>query len=277
MMQKPAVRIILAILVFLVFLGACVLGPVFYDFNLGASENDDEDGGSTITVAAASDLIPAFREIGERYDAETDHEVEFSFGSSGMLAQQVESGAPIDVYVSANQDYVRQLDEQGLLIKESVQRYARGRLVLWSLDEQFGSIEDLDDLRDPAIERVAIGNPDHAPYGIAGREALQSTGVWNDLQDRLVLGANIRETMQYAETGNVDVAIVALSLATEADEGSWTLLPADLHEPIDQTLGIVADTEHEDAARVFVEYVTGEEGRRTLEQYGFEFPDEAGE
>lgn len=239
----------------------------------------ERDSGSSsdevvITVAAASDLIPAFEAIGVRFNEETEYEVEFTFGSSGLLAQQVEAGAPIDVYVSANQEYVEELNEQNLLIEETVQAYALGRIVFWSLDEDIGSLPDVESLDSPDIGRIAIGNPDHAPYGVAGREALQSAGIWDDVQDRLVLGGNIRETLQYAETGNVDVAIVALSLALATDEGYWALIPASAHEQIVQTLGIVASTDHEPAAREFVDLVTSEQGRMILADYGFEFPDE---
>ena len=244
----------------------------------GCVSRESDDGASSgdqvvITVAAASDLIPAFEEIGERFNEETDYEVEFTFGSSGLLAQQVEAGAPIDVYVSANEAYVDELNAQGLLIEETVQAYALGRIVIWSLDEEIGTLPDVSSLDSPQISRIAIGNPDHAPYGVAGREALQSGGVWDSVQDELVLGSNIRETLQYAESGNVDVAIVALSLALAIDEGHWTLIPKEEHEPIVQTLGIVASTDNEDAARTFVEFVMNDEGRSTLSNYGFEFPD----
>jgi molybdate transport system substrate-binding protein len=271
MMQRPGVRIALAILVLAVFIGACVLFPIFYDFGFGASDDEDD---VVITVAAASDLIPAFEEIGERFNEETDYTVEFTFGSSGLLAQQVEAGAPVDIYVSADAGYVDDLNERGLLIDDSVLLYARGRIVVWSLDERYGVIDDLEELLEPEIRRVAIGNPSHAPYGRAGREALQSAEIWDEIQDKLVFGSNIRETLQFAETGNVDVAIVALSLAMATDRGHWTAIPAEMHESIDQALGIVASTEYEDAAREFVRYVTNDSGRETLAKYGFEFPDE---
>lgn len=249
----------------------CLLmaGCITRESGNGSSSGED----IVITVAAASDLIPAFEEIGERFNAETDYEVEFTFGSSGLLAQQVEAGAPIDVYVSANEEYVNELNDQGLLIEETVQAYALGRIVLWSLDEDIGSLPDVESLDSPVINRLALGNPDHAPYGVAGRQALQSAGIWDDVHERLVFGGNIRETLQYAESGNADVAIVALSLALATDEGYWTLIPVGEHEPIVQTLGIVASTGHEPAARRFVEHVTDEQGRAILEEYGFTFPD----
>lgn len=242
-----------------------------------ASSGENGNSEVVITVAAASDLIPAFEAIGELYNEQTDYQVEYTFGSSGLLAQQVEAGAPIDVYVSANEEFVEELNAQDLLIADSVQSYALGRIVLWSLNENIGSLPDVRSLNAPDVSRIAIGNPDHAPYGVAGRQALQSAGIWEDVQDQLVLGSNIRETLQYAETGNVDAAIVALSLAIATEEGYWTLVPADEHEPIVQTLGIVASTEHEEASREFVRFVTEERGREILAGYGFEFPDEGDE
>jgi molybdate transport system substrate-binding protein len=250
--------------------GAAVLIGVL-GLNLFADASHDE---VTITVSAASDLIPAFEEIGERYRAETGYNVEFNFGSSGLLAQQVEAGAPVDIYVSADAGYVDDLVDKGMILSDSRLLYARGRIVVWSLNEEYGTVEALDELLRPEIRRVAIGNPDHAPYGRAGRDALRSAGVWDEIQPKLVLGENIRATLLYAESGDVEVAIVALSLALASEEGHWTLLPADMHTPIEQVLGIVAGTQHEEAAREFVRYVTDETGRATLAMYGFEFPDD---
>jgi molybdate transport system substrate-binding protein len=250
--------------------GAAVLiGVLGLNVFAGASDNE-----VTITVSAASDLIPALEEIGERYRAETGYDVEFNFGSSGLLAQQVEAGAPVDVYASADVAFVDDLIEKGLILPDSRLLYARGRIVVWSLDENYGAIESLDDLLRPEIRRVAIGNPDHAPYGRAGRDALRSAGIWDEIQPKLVLGENIRATLQYAESGDVDVAIVALSLALATDEGSWTLISPEMHAPVEQSLGIVAGTPHEEAARAFVRHMTDDVGHATLAKYGFEFPDD---
>jgi molybdate transport system substrate-binding protein len=265
-MSRRGTIAILVGLVILVLVSGCV--------SRVSREASESSGEVTLTVAAASDLIPAFERIGATFNEQTPYTVQFTFGSSGLLAQQVESGAPIDVYVSANEEYVDELNEKGLLIEDTVQAYALGRIVLWSLNEDFGSLPDVESLNTPDINRIAIGNPDHAPYGVAGREAIQSAGIWDEVQDRLVFGGNIRETMQYAETGNVDVAIIALSLALASDEGYWTLIPASEHDPIVQTLGIVASTVHETAARTFVDHVTDARGRAILADYGFEFPDE---
>jgi molybdate transport system substrate-binding protein len=134
-------------------------------------------------------------------------------------------------------------------------------------------IERVKDLASPEVKSVAIANPDHAPYGIAAREALQSVGIWQTIQPKLVLGENVRETLQYAATGNVDVAIVALSLSVQ-QEGRWTLVPEDLHRPIDQALAVITDTRHETQARQFAVFINGPQGRSIMRRYGFVLPGE---
>ncbi len=129
------------------------------------------------------------------------------------------------------------------------------------------------DLAQPAVRRIAIANPDHAPYGIAAREALQSAGLWDALQPKLILGENVRQTLQYAETGDVDVAIAALSLSRQ-EQGRWALVPEALHAPIDQALAVVAGSRHEAAARAFAAYVNSPAGRAIMQRYGFVLPGE---
>jgi molybdate transport system substrate-binding protein len=120
------------------------------------------------------------------------------------------------------------------------------------------------------VTRIAIANPDHAPYGLAAKQALQSAGIWDRVQPKLVYGDNIRQTLQYAETGNVEVASVALSLSVQS-KGRWTLIPEELHKPIDQALGIMKSTKNEQAARAFANFVVGPQGRAILQRYGFAF------
>jgi molybdate transport system substrate-binding protein len=226
-----------------------------------------------LTVAAAADLTPAFEEIGQFFAEETGVTVEFTFGSTGQLAQQIEAGAPVDVFAAANVSYVDQLDAKGHILADTKAIYARGRIVLWTLPDTPFAIDAVADLTNPAIERVAIANPDHATYGVAAREAMQAAGVWEALQPRLVLGENVRDTLRFAETGNVDVAIIALSLAVQGT-GRWTLIPEDQHAPIDQALAVIAGTPHEAEARAFAAFINGERGREVMRRYGFVLPGE---
>lgn len=226
-----------------------------------------------LLVAAASDLQFAFTEIGERFEAQTGQKVLFTFGSTGNLTTQIENGAPFDILAAANVSFVDRLTGQGLTIPETQQLYAQGRIVLVVNRNAGLQVATLEDLLDPAITRIAIANPAHAPYGQAAREALQSAGVWADVEDRLVLGENVSQTLQFVQTGDAPVGIVALSIA-DVPEVSGTLIPAELHEPINQALAVISTTTNEEAARAFIEFVNSPTGRDIMKRHGFLLPGE---
>ena len=224
-----------------------------------------------ITVAAASDLTAAFEEIGREFETTHKIKVVFVFGSTGMLTRQIENGAPMDLFAAANVSFVDQLEQKGLIVPGTKAIYARGRITLWTTADSPLRVETVSDLTRPEVKRIAIANPDHAPYGLAAKQALESAGVWDAVKSKLVYGDNIRQTLQYAETGNVDVAIVALSLSQQS-KGRWTLVPEELHQPIDQGLAVIKSTRQEPAAREFASFLTGPRGREILGKYGFAFP-----
>ena len=222
-------------------------------------------------MAAAADLSPAFEEIGKLFQDKYKIKIIYTFGSTGMLAQQIENGAPVDIFAAANVSYVEQIESKGLIIPGSKAIYARGRITIWVPKESTIKIETVKDLTHEDVKRIAIANPDHAPYGTAAREAFESAGIWSVVQPKLVYAENIRQTLQYAQTGNVEAAIVALSLSKQSD-GRWTLIPEELHKPLNQALAIIKGTKNEVPARQFSEFVRGPEGRAVLSKYGFEFP-----
>jgi len=226
-----------------------------------------------ITVAAAADLARAFPEIGKLYEAKTGHKVIFSFGSSGQLALQAENGAPFDILASANIAYIDDLEKKGLVLKGTKKLYAQGRITLWQRPDAKVQITRLEELTRPEIQKVAIANPDHAPYGKAAREALIQRHVWDKLQPKLVRGENIRQTLQMAETGNVDVAIVALSLSI-GSQGKYTLIPARLHKPLNQALAVLKSTRNPQVAKEFAAFINGPLGRPVMKRYGFLLPEE---
>lgn len=226
---------------------------------------------SELTVAAAADLTPAFEEIGREFQTTTATRVTFSFGSTGMLTQQIENGAPMDLLAAANVDYINRLERKGLIIPDTKAIYARGRITLWLPKESNLHVDKIEDLTLPEVKRIAIANPEHAPYGKAALEALQKTGIWESIKSKVVYGENIRQTMQFAQTGNVEVAIVALSLARQSD-GHWFLIPEELHNPLDQGLAVIKGTRNEKGAREFADFITGPRGREVLATFGFTFP-----
>jgi molybdate transport system substrate-binding protein len=252
-------RFALIICVLVVFLQSCTT----------PHQNDSRPG--EITVGAASDLTPAFEELGKEFQASKNIKVVFNFGSSGMLARQIEHGAPIDIFASANVDYVNQLEQKGLIIPGTKKLYARGRITLWTLKDSSIQIEKITDLTRTEVERIAIANPEHAPYGMAAREALERSGIWEDVKPKLVYGENIRQTLQYAQTGNVEVAIIALSLSLQSD-GRWVPIPEDLHKPLDQGLAVIKGAKNEQAAREFADFILGPQGQAIMKRYGFTLP-----
>jgi len=229
----------------------------------------------TLLVSAASDLTFALQEIGTAFTRETGIRVRFNFGSTGQLAQQIERGAPVDLFLAANEAFVDGLERQGLIVPGTKTVYARGRLTLWTRADSALRLQRLEDLADSEVRRIAIANPTHAPYGVAAREALQTAGLWTAVQAKLVLGENILQTLQYAATGNVDVALVALSLSLQREgEGRWVLIPEALHRPLIQALAVIKGTRHETQARQFAVYINGLQGQPMMRRYGFLSPSE---
>jgi molybdate transport system substrate-binding protein len=221
-----------------------------------------------LTVAAASDLTPAFEELARAFESTYKTKVVFVFGSTGMLTQQIENGAPVDLFAAASMSYIDRLDQKGLIIPDSKAIYARGRITLWTPSDSTLRLESIKDLARPEVTRIAIANPDHAPYGLAAQQALESAGIWDAVKPKLVYGDNIRQTLQYAETGNVEVAILALSLSKQS-HGRWSLIPEELHKPLDQGLAIMKSTKQEQSARAFAAFLAGPEGHVIMQKYGF--------
>ncbi|MBI5469217.1 MAG: molybdate ABC transporter substrate-binding protein, partial [Deltaproteobacteria bacterium] len=224
-------------------------------FSCGKSEAQGR-----LTVAGAADLAFAFREIAKNFEQETGVKVVLSLGSTGMLARQIEKGAPFDIFFAANSKYIDELDRGGYVIPDTIEVYATGRLVL-AVNRASGVVaKDLKDLLDPRIKKVAIANPAHAPYGVAAMEALKSAGVWDRIKGKLVYGENVRQTLQFIQTGNAGTGIVALSVA-DLPEISYTMIDARLHNPIKQAAAVVKTTGEEKRSREFLKYVLGPKGR----------------
>jgi molybdate transport system substrate-binding protein len=226
-----------------------------------------------VHVAAASDLTRAFGELGPELQRRTGIRPIFDFGSSGMLAKQIADGAPYFLFAAANASYVDQVLASGRCDPKSVQRYARGRIVVWTPNGTERPTK-LADLADPRFQHIAIANPDHAPYGVAAKQALEHAGLWSALQDRIVLADGVQAAMQYAHTRSVDAAIVAQSLAVVSDGGNSLAIDASLYAPLDQMLVVCGTGDEADAARQLVELIGSADGREMMSRYGFVLPDD---
>lgn len=227
-----------------------------------------------LMVFAAADLGPAFKQVVPQFERKTRSTVTLVLGSTGMLAQQIRNGAPADVFFAANASFVNELARENLTLRQTHALYARGRIVTVALKSSRIRIEELTDLADPRIRRVSIANPQHAPYGLAARQALESAGLWKTLEPKLVFGENVQQAVQYVRSGSADAGIVARSVAT-TDDLQWKLVDAGLHEPLDQMAVVLARTKQPGTAMSFIQFVNGIQGRFVLRQFGFLLPGES--
>lgn len=236
----------------------------------GCTNNQSQDNEIELNVAAASDLTVAFTEVGQLFEAETGVKLVFSFGSTGQLADQIEHGAPFDIFAAANIQFVDNLRQKELIIPDTQTTYAFGRIALTTMSDSPLEVSTLDDLRNPEVRKIAIANPDHAPYGLAAKQALQTAGLWDELEEKMVFGRNISDTLTFIETGNAETGIIALSLVNE--DVTFQLIDDDLHEPLEQSITVINRTNHEQEARKFIEFIIGPIGKPIMESYGFIVP-----
>lgn len=228
-----------------------------------------------IVVAAAADLSVALQVISDRYEKGTGVKVKLSFGASGALTQQIQNGAPFDVFFSADMDYPRQLIAAGLADAASLHQYAVGKLVLWVPAESALDVErkGMSVLLDPSVKKIAIANPQHAPYGRAAVAALRHAGMYDQIQDRLVLGENVAQAAQFAESGNAQAGFVALAHAISPamqGKGKYWVVPADYYPPLTQGVVVLTHSQHKKEAQEFVDYVKSKDATELLRKYGFQ-------
>lgn len=226
-----------------------------------------------VLVAAAADLSVAFAEMGKLFEARTGQKVTFSFGASGALAKQLSEGAPFDMFAAANASFVDKAVHAGACDGGTKALYARGHLVVWTKAEGPGqqglSLRTLADLQHESVKKIAIANPEHAPYGKAAREALTRAGLWPALASKIVQAENVRQALQFAQTGNADVAIVALSLVAKDRTGTSLAVDPGLHGAIEQTLVVCRHGKNAAGGREFAKLVASSDGQALLERYGF--------
>ena len=213
-----------------------------------------------LTVAAASDLIPTQSDLQK---AQPNLHIRFVNAASSVLSQQIANGAPYDVFLSANAQFVEQLASNGKLRPNSIQTYVTGRVaILWKDNKP----HPISDLRQNWVRFVALANPRLAPYGAAAQQALEHAGVWPALKGKIVYGENVRQALQLFDSRNADVVLTALSLVVDRKPG---LIPADWHAPIVQKAGIVAASPNQAEADAFLKFLTSPAGQAIFAKFGF--------
>ena len=229
-----------------------------------------------LTIAAASDLNFAMKELVTEYEKTSGHHVKLSLGSSGNFYSQIQNGAPFDLYFSADIGYPRKLEEAGLTVPGSLYRYAVGRIVLWAgASSRLDVSKGFDVLREPGIRKIAIANPKHAPYGRAAVAAMESFKVYESVKDKLILGENISQAAQFIESGACEIGVIALSLAVAPamnGKGVYWEIPVDTYPPLEQGAVILKQSKSPEAARRFLEFLQGSQGQDIMGRYGFTLP-----
>ena len=230
-----------------------------------------------ITVAAAADLQFAFQDVAERFQKDAGHSVKLIFGSSGNFFAQIQNGAPFDIFFSADIGYPQKLETAALTEPGTLYEYATGKIVLLApktsaLDLKRG----LPVLLDPKVKKIAIANPEHAPYGRAAVAALQHEKLYGQASPKFVLGENISQTATFVISGSADVGIVALSLAlapSMKEKGNYVAIPDDEYPPIRQAAVILKSSQQKEMARQFLAFLKKPEIVSLLKTYGFTVPE----
>jgi molybdate transport system substrate-binding protein len=228
-----------------------------------------------IRVAAAADLKFAMDELAARFEKESGTKVNVTYGSSGNFFAQIQNGAPFDLFFSADIEYPRKLEAAGLAEPGTLFEYATGRIVIWASANAGVDVakEKWASLLKPEIQKIAIANPDHAPYGRAAVAALKNAGIYDRVKSKLVYGENISQAAQFVQSGNAQAGIIALSLAISPGmkEGKSWEIPPDKYPPLEQG-AVLLTTGKKEEARQFLELVKSPEGRAALEKFGFAPP-----
>ena len=209
-----------------------------------------------------------------QFERKTRTSVTLVLGSTGMLAQQIRNGAPADVFFAANESFVKGLVDEHLTVKHSRALYARGRITIVALKTTGIQVNILARLGDASVKRIAMANPQHAPYGLAAKQALEAAGIWKAVEPKVVFGENVQQAVQFVRSGSADAGIVARSVSDTPDL-RWTLVDAALHAPLDQVAVVLARTKQPHAAASFIEFVNSADGRPIMKHFGFLLPGES--
>jgi molybdate transport system substrate-binding protein len=230
--------------------------------------------GQEITIAAAADMSAALPELVAAYTKRTGHAVKLSFGASGNLTNQIRNGAPFDIFFSADEQYPQQLITEGLAAKDTLYRYAIGRLVLWVPSNSPLDLSKLgiQALLEPSVKKISIANPATAPYGRAAEAALRHFGIYDQVSRRLVLGENVSQAAQFVESGNAQAGLIALSHALAPamkDTGRYWTVPLDAYPPLNQAAVVLSRSKQQDTARKFLDFLRTPDATSLLTRYGF--------
>ncbi|TXL63377.1 molybdate ABC transporter substrate-binding protein [Cerasibacillus terrae] len=240
--------------------------------NINETDSTEQEEKTPLTISAAISLTDALEEMKAIFEEEHHAELTFNLGGSGKLAQQIQQGAPSDVFISANQDWMDMLEEEELILADTREDVTGNKIVLISskdADLSIDSLEDIDTV--DSIKQIAVGNPETVPAGKYTEQALQSIKKWDELEDKIVLAKDVRQVLTYVETGNADIGFVYESDAKTSDDINILLTAdSDMHDSIIYPAAVTKDTQHEELAKAFVEFLESDQAQDILKSYGFQ-------
>jgi molybdate transport system substrate-binding protein len=252
---------------------AALLAACFSSATAGAAAQ-------SITVAAAADLQTVMPTLAAQFQKATGRTVKLTFGSSGNFFSQIQNGAPFDLFFSADIDYPRRLEAAGLVEPGSAVTYGTGRIVVWSRKDGRTDLKrGLESLLDAGVRRVAIANPEHAPYGRAAVAALRHEQLYERVRTKLILGESVSQAAQFVDSGNADAGIIALSLALAPalkDSGTFYEIPASFYPPLEQAAVIIKASPNKALAREFLAFLRTPDAVRLMQTFGFALPPPSG-
>ncbi|TMN21141.1 molybdate ABC transporter substrate-binding protein [Lentibacillus cibarius] len=254
-------RYLLTVLSVVVFLAAC--------------GNDTEENlqkeNATLTISAAASMTDVMEELKNVYENEENAELTLNFGGSGKLAQQIQQGAPADVFISANQDWMNRLENDDLILPATRKEITGNSIVLIANKDSTLDYDSIDTVKPNDVEQIAIGNPESVPAGRYAQQTLKSLQLWDKLKDEMVLAKDVRQVLTYVETGNTDIGFVYKSDALISDKIQvLTEADAATHDAIIYPTAVIADTKHKKKAKAFVEFLQTDEAQTIFKKYGFE-------
>ncbi len=238
---------------------------------VGVGGTSPDPSETPLRVAAASDLQRVLPKVMERFSTGRRIVLGTTFDASGRLTEQIKAGAPFDLFLSANRSFVSELAKSGAILPETVRDYAVGSLVLCTTRSVQPLVQSLEDLKKPEVKKIAIANPEYAPYGVAARQALERAGVWAALEPRIVRADSVRQASFYVQNGDAEAALVSRSLI-EGDALHVVNVDPSLHDPLVQSLGVVSTTKRRDEAAELAKFILGGEGQSILHEAGFGQP-----
>jgi molybdate transport system substrate-binding protein len=271
--------------ILLVFSG--VLFVIGYAGNEGETPNAAENSGTTvipgttvtpataspedITVSAASSLTETFTDMASQFEKENPGtNVNLNFGGSGSLRMQIEGGAPVDVFASADENQMDILDNKSLIVNSSRKDFAYNSLVLIVPEKSTLNITDIKDLADPKVQKISMGNPDTAPAGKYTRLVLTEAGLWSQLEEKLVLAEDVKQVLVYVERGEVDAGFVYVTDAKNAQPDTIKIITnVSVSTPVTYPIALISSSKHKEKAQKFLDFVAGKEGQEILKEYGF--------